>query len=89
MVTGYSLNKFDLFNSDELSRVIRHLFFIILKHMLSNSVPLKRKEQVYSKDWGDRIEYYTIIDLCWGGHGVYLNSTRHTPEINMIKFTIQ
>ena len=71
MVPGYSLNKFDLLNSDKLSRVILHLIFDHFKDMLSNSVPLKRKEQVYIKDWRERIEYYAIIDLSWGGHGVF------------------
>ena len=37
--------------------------------------------------------YYTIIDLCWGGHWVLLNSKRHIDrrgaEANMIKFTVQ
>ena len=37
--------------------------------------------------------YYTIIDLCWGRHGVLLNSKRHIDrrgaEVNMIKFTVQ
>ena len=36
--------------------------------------------------------YYTIIDLCWGGLGVLLNSKRHIDrrggEFNMIKFTV-
>ena len=36
---------------------------------------------------------YTIIDLCWGRHGVLLNSKRHIDrreaEVNMIKFTVQ
>ena len=38
-------------------------------------------------------DYYTTIDLCWGGHGVLLNSKRHIDqrgaEVNMIKFTVQ
>ena len=38
-------------------------------------------------------EYYTIIDLCWGGHGVLLNSKPHIDwrgeEVNVIKFTVQ
>ena len=33
--------------------------------------------------------FYTIIDLCWGRHGVLLNSKRHIDrrgaEVNMIK----
>ena len=37
--------------------------------------------------------YYTIIDLCWGRHGVLLNSKRHIDrrgaEVNMIKSTVQ
>ena len=37
--------------------------------------------------------YYTIIDLCWGRHGVLLNGKRHIDrrgaEVNMIKFTVQ
>ena len=36
---------------------------------------------------------YTIIDLCWGRHGVLLNSKRHIDrrgaEVNMVKFTVQ
>ena len=36
---------------------------------------------------------YTIIDLCWGGHGALFNSKRHIDrrgaEVNMIKFTVQ
>ena len=37
--------------------------------------------------------YYTIIDLCFGRHGVILNSKRHIErrgaEVNMIRFTVQ
>ena len=37
--------------------------------------------------------YYTIIDLCLGGHGVLLNSKLHIDrrgaEVNMIKFAVQ
>ena len=37
--------------------------------------------------------YYTIIDICWDGHGVLLNSKRQIDwrgaEVNMIKFTDQ
>ena len=37
--------------------------------------------------------HYTTFDLCRGGHGVLLNSKRHTDqrvaEISMIKFTVQ
>ena len=37
--------------------------------------------------------YYTIIDFCFSGHGVLLNSKRHIDrrgaEVNMIKFTVQ
>ena len=40
-------------------------------------------------------EYYTIIELCWGGHGVYwtvyliiLTSAPCRMEVNMIKFTV-
>ena len=33
---------------------------------------------------------YTINDLCWGRHGVLLNSKRHwSTRSNMIKFTVQ
>ena len=36
---------------------------------------------------------YTIIDLCWGRHGVLLNNKRHIDrrgaEVDMIKFTVQ
>ena len=35
----------------------------------------------------------TIVDLCFGRHGVLLNSKRHIDrrgaEVNMIKFTVQ
>ena len=38
------------------------------------------------------MKYYTIIDLCWGRHGVFLNSKRHIDrrgaEVNMVKFTV-
>ena len=41
----------------------------------------------------DRGVHYTIIDLCWGVHGVLLNSYCHIDrrgaEVNMIKLTVQ
>ena len=43
--------------------------------------------------WVETVEYYTINDLCWGRHGVLLNSKRHIDrrgaEVNMIKCTVQ
>ena len=37
--------------------------------------------------------HHAIIGLCWGGHGVLLNSKCHIDwrgaEVNMIKFTVQ
>ena len=42
---------------------------------------------------GNPDDYHIIIDLCLGGHGVFLNSKRHidqrVAEVNMIKFTVQ
>ena len=58
------------------------------KHIVQQAYNIYWKKRCYKS-----IEYYIIIDLCWGRHGVLLNSKhyidRRGAEVNMIKFTVQ
>ena len=58
--------------------------------LISYDFNFKRVHYTIIDLWG--IGYYTIIDWCWGRHGVLLNSKHHIDrrgaEVNMIKFTV-